>query len=123
MDRDEDPMVCHDIIDDLERKCLQQHDVHLVIHYDPVVTGDEALEHMHRQVEEVLKTIDSRISIHDFRMVAGTEHTNLIFDMVLPYELMERRKAIRKQLVETLNSTGDTTYYAVVTFDAAAFNE
>jgi len=123
MDRAEDPLVCHDLIDDLERKCLQELGVHLVIHYDPVVTGDVELEQMRQRVQAVLQTVDSRISIHDFRMVSGTEHTNLIFDMVLPYELMERRKAIRKQLVETLNAAGETTYYAVVTFDAAAFNE
>ena len=122
MDREEDPMVCHDVIDDLERQCLQQHGVHLVIHYDPVVTGDEALEQTRRRVEAILATIDSRITIHDFRMVAGTEHTNLIFDMVLPYELMEKRKAIRRQTVETLNAQGETTYYLVVTFDAAGFN-
>ena len=101
---------------------MQQHGVHLVIHYDPVVTGDEALEQTRRRVEAILATIDSRITIHDFRMVAGTEHTNLIFDMVLPYELMEKRKAIRRQTVETLNAQGETTYYLVVTFDAAGFN-
>lgn len=123
MDREEDPMVCHDIIDDLERRCLQELGVHLVVHYDPVVTGDEVLENTRQRVQDILKTIDSRITIHDFRMVAGTGHTNLIFDMVLPYELMDSRKAIRKQLVETMNAEGDTTYYAVVTFDAGAFNE
>ena len=123
MDREEDPMVCHDIIDDLERRCLQELSVHLVVHYDPVVTGDEVLEATRQRVQDILKSIDGRISIHDFRMVAGTGHTNLIFDMVLPYELMDRCKAIRKQLVQTMNAEGDTTYYAVVTFDADAFNE
>ena len=123
MDKEEDPMVCHDIIDNLERRCLQELGVHLVVHYDPVVTGDAELENTRRQVQDILHGIDGRISIHDFRMVEGTEHTNLIFDMVLPYERMEERKAIRKQLVETMNAMGDTTFYAVVTFDAAAFNE
>lgn len=123
MDRNEDPMVCHDIIDDLERKCLQEHGVHLVIHYDPVVTGDQELEQTRAWVQAILQDMDSRITIHDFRMVSGTGHTNLIFDMVLPYEKMAQRKAIRKELTETLNQKGDTTYYTVITFDAAAFNE
>ena len=123
MDRAEDPMDCHDLIDNLERNVLQELGVHIVIHYDPVVVGDQALDHAKERVEAVLAGIDSRITIHDFRMVAGPVHTNLIFDMVLPYEQMPQRKAIRKQLVETLNAEGDTTYYAVVTFDAAAFNE
>ena len=123
MDREEDPMICHDIIDDLERKCLQELGVHLVIHYDPVVTGDQELEQTRAWVQAILQDMDSRITIHDFRMVSGTGHTNLIFDMVLPYEKMAQRKAIRKELTETLNQKGDTTYYTVITFDAAAFNE
>lgn len=123
MDRNEDPMVCHDIIDDLERKSLQEHGVHLVIHYDPVVTGDQELEQTRAWVQAILQDMDNRITIHDFRMVSGTGHTNLIFDMVLPYEKMAQRKAIRKELTETLNQKGDTTYYTVITFDAAAFNE
>ena len=123
MDRNKDPMLCHDIIDNLERKCLQDHGVHLVIHYDPVVTGDAELEQTKAWVQSLLRDVDSRITIHDFRMVSGTEHTNLIFDMVLPYDLMAKRKVIRKQLTEMLNAKGDTTYYTVITFDAAAFNE
>ena len=123
MDRNKDPMLCHDIIDNLERKCLQAHGVHLVIHYDPVVTGDAELEQTKAWVQSLLRDVDSRITIHDFRMVSGTEHTNLIFDMVLPYDLMAQRKVIRKQLTEMLNAKGDTTYYTVITFDAAAFNE
>ena len=123
MDRNKDPMLCHDIIDNLERKCLQDHGVHLVIHYDPVVTGDAELEQTKAWVQSLLRDVDSRITIHDFRMVSGTEHTNLIFDMVLPYDLMAKRKIIRKQLTEMLNAKGDTTYYTVITFDAAAFNE
>ena len=121
MDRQEDPMICHDIIDNLERKCLQAHNVHLVIHYDPVVTGDTELEQMKNAVQAHLSNVDSRISIHDFRMVTGSDHTNLIFDMVLPYELMENKRAIKRQLDEKLNA-GDITYYTVITFDAVGFN-
>lgn len=114
-------MICHDIIDNLERKCLQAHNVHLVIHYDPVVTGDTELEQMKNAVQAHLSNVDSRISIHDFRMVTGSDHTNLIFDMVLPYELMENKRAIKRQLDEKLNA-GDITYYTVITFDAVGFN-
>ena len=121
MDKSVDPLVCHDIIDDLERQCYTEHGVHLVIHYDPVVTGDEELEATRRQVEQVLQTVDSRITIHDFRMVTGSGHTNLIFDMALPYELMEQKKAIKHTLDEALNA-GPTRYYTVITFDGFSFN-
>ena len=121
MDRQVDPLVCHDIIDNLERQCLRDHNVHLVIHYDPVVTGDAEMEQIREAVQTCLTAMDSRISIHDFRMVTGTDHTNLIFDAVLPYELMEKKRAIKRQLDEQLN-TGDITYYTVITFDPAGFN-
>ncbi len=121
MDRAVDPMVCHDIIDDLERQCLTEHNIHLVIHYDPVVVGDEELASIRDRVQDICQNIDSRISIHDFRMVSGTGHTNLIFDMALPFQRMPERKAIRNQLSEELNK-GDTTYYLVITFDAVSFN-
>ena len=54
-------------------------------------------------------------------MVTGTDHTNLIFDAVLPYELMEQNRAIKRQLDQQLN-TGKTTYYTVITFDPSGFN-
>ncbi len=122
MDRAQDPIVCHDIIDNLERQCLESHNVHLVIHYDPVVTGDAALDAQRSRVEALLKAQDSRISIHDFRMVEGADHTNLIFDAAVPYELMDRRRAIQGELDAALNR-GDTRYYTVITFDPEAFNE
>ena len=121
MDKSVDPLVCHDIIDDLERQCYTEHGVHLVIHYDPVVTGDHELEAARSLVCQTLSDIDSRITIHDFRMVTGTGHTNLIFDMALPYELMEGKKAIKQRLDETLNA-GATRYYTVITFDGFSFN-
>ena len=120
MDRAVDPLVCHDIIDDLERQCLQEHGVHLVIHYDPVVTGDAELEQIRSRVTQLLHDMDERITIHDFRMVEGTGHTNLIFDMALPYEMMAQKKAIKRRLDEALE--GDRQYYTVITFDATSFN-
>ena len=122
MDRAVDPLVCHDIIDDLERQCLTEHNVHLVIHYDPVVVGDEELAATRARVEALCAAVDSRITIHDFRMVTGTGHTNLIFDMALPFDRMPERKAIRQQLINGMNE-GETTYYLVITFDAVSFNE
>jgi cation diffusion facilitator family transporter len=118
MDKSVDPLLCHDIIDDLERQCHAEHGVHLVIHYDPVVTGDKELEATRRQVEQVLQTVDSRITIHDFRMVTGPSHTNLIFDIVLPLESRlspkEATEAIEKA-VTVLDEHGPC--YAVVTVD------
>lgn len=123
MDQQEDPLLCHEIIDNLERACLREHNVHLVIHYDPVVIGDAELDRLNGVVQNILREIDERITIHDFRMVRGTGHTNLIFDMALPAELMENRKQIKKQMDEVLSTKEATQYFTVVTYDIANFNQ
>ena len=122
MDQKEDPLECHELIDNLERQCLAQHNVHLVLHYDPVVTGDAELNRMKDLVESLLKQQDDRITIHDFRMVRGKGHTNLIFDIALPAELMSSRKQIKKKLDADLAQNTDKTYFTVVTYDIASFN-
>ncbi len=123
MDRNEDPLLCHEIIDNLERCCLQQHKVHLVIHYDPVAVDDETLNEMRGLVQEALQQQDSRLTLHDFRMVPGKGHTNLIFDVVLPFEMKGREKEIKKTLDGHLASLNRGTYYTVITFDPMAFNQ
>ena len=118
----DDPLECHELIDNLERECLKQHNVHLVLHYDPVVTGDTEMDRIKSVVEEILVARDSRITIHDFRMVRGKGHTNLVFDIALPAELMDQKKQIKKQMDEALAQKEEKTYYTVVTFDIASFN-
>jgi cation diffusion facilitator family transporter len=123
MDRREDPLLCHEIIDDLERECLQSHGVQLVIHYDPVVTDDPELDRLREVVRQTLAQIDGGLSFHDFRMVAGGGHTNLIFDVALPHSLAGQEKRIKAELDSRLNQDSPTTYYTVVTFDLESFNK
>ena len=122
MDKDEDPLLCHEIIDDLERKCLEVYGVHLVIHYDPVVTDDPQLERMKHLVTAILRMKDESLSIHDFRMVPGAGHTNLIFDVALPVRLRGQESAIKSALDAALNDLGEGVFYTVITFDIAEFN-
>ena len=117
MDRAQDPLWCHELIDNLERKCLQELGVHLSIHYDPVVVGDAELDEMRDVITELLKAIDPRLTLHDFRMVKGTGHTNLIFDVNLPHELAGQEKAIQRGLEKALAETRQGKYYLVITFD------
>jgi cation diffusion facilitator family transporter len=122
MDQQADPLECHELIDNLERECLKKHRVHLVLHYDPVATNDPERDRMRDVVMEFLQNEDARITIHDFRIVRGKGHTNLVFDMALPPERMKDKKDIKRRLDEALNARGETTYYTVVTFDMAVFN-
>ena len=122
MDQQADPLECHELIDNLERECYKLHRVHLVLHYDPVVMGDAEQDRIHGVVADILKEMDERISVHDFRMVRGKGHTNLIFDAALPPELMKDKKDIKRRLDESLNAREETTYYTVITFDMDVFN-
>lgn len=121
MDRREDPLLCHEIIDDMERECFQSHGVQLVIHYDPVITDDPELDRLHSQVQQSLTEFDSRLTLHDFRMVEGTGHTNLIFDVVLPADLRKKEQEIKTHVLNAIHTEGKT-YFLVVTFDAEAFD-
>lgn len=123
MDQKEDPLLCHELIDNLERRCLQEHNVHLVIHYDPVVTGDAEMDRLKGVVEQVLREMDSQISIHDFRMVRGAGHTNLIFDIALPAQWMPRQKQVKQALDAALAEREEGKLYTVVTFDLATLNQ
>ena len=123
MDKRENPLLCHELIDDMERECLKEHNVHLVIHYDPVVTDDPDLIRLREDVTTLLHQLDSRMQIHDFRMVKGTTHTNLVFDIVLPLDLSHRKKEIRSYLETALSQQENCTIHTVITFDMTAFNE
>ena len=119
MDQKEDPLVCHEIIDDMERLCLEKHNIHLVIHYDPVVTDDPEMDRLKQLICDILAQYDPRLSIHDFRMVRGTGHSNLIFDLVLPHEMSDRRQQIKEVIDSGLNQVGPCDYRTVITFDLA----
>ena len=121
MDSHEDPLLCHDIIDDIERDFLTKHHIHLVIHYDPVVTDDEELNRMREVTTRVIGEIDPRFTLHDFRMVRGPGHTNLVFDLVIPYELAGQKKALSQEVNRRIQAV-NPTYNAVICFDASAFN-
>ena len=123
MDAREDPIKSHEIVDNLERICRENHHVLLTIHYDPIVVGDPLTDQTRQQVLELLEKIDSRISIHDFRMVPGEDHTNVIFDAVLPVDLWPRTDEIREAVENGMSSLGRGRFYAVITFDSALFNE
>ena len=119
MDKNEDPLVCHELIDDMEEECMKSHGVHLVIHYDPIVTDDPEAERLRQLVVTILKVKDERLSLHDFRMVQGQGHENLIFDVLLPNDLRGQEKQIQKSIETVLNTVEPKTYYTKITFDTA----
>ena len=114
--RDSDIMLMHDMIDNVERELRSKLHCQAVIHMDPIVTEEEAVIKLRGKVEEIVKTIHERMSIHDFRVIAGPTHTNLVFDVVAPYEVPEKAEEIKKR-IQTLITELDTNYYAVIEID------
>ena len=122
MSTNESPLECHELIDDMERECYKNHGIHLVIHYDPVITDDPILNHYRTACEELLGVLDKRLHLHDFRMVQGEGHTNLIFDVALPADMAGRESEITAHLEGNLSRQEGKRIYTVITFDPAAFN-
>ena len=83
---DGDILALHDVIDNVEHRLKNELHCAAVIHMDPVSTKDEKTLELKRVVTEIVKEVSPVLSIHDFRVVAGPTHTNLIFDMVVPYD-------------------------------------
>ena len=122
MDYREDPLECHEIIDSMERECLRSHNVHLVIHYDPVIVDDPELAEHKQAVGELLRQKDPRLTLHDFRMTQGRRHMNLVFDVALPSDLQGKEGEILRFVEDGMNRRGDREYHVHITFDAASFN-
>ena len=111
-------MRSHDIIDTIERDFHEQDHIHLIIHYDPIETGSEAVGTMRQWVTERVHAVSPLLSIHDFRMVKGELHTNLIFDVAAPSSYESTDAEIKQQIQRSVqeNANGET-YYCVITVD------
>ena len=113
---DEDIMVSHDIIDNIERDFLKDLNIHLVIHLDPIVTGDERTNELKGVVAGIIREISPDITMHDFRVVWGTTHSNLIFDVVVPYRFRMADDQLQQTLVDRIHQM-NPNYHAVVVVD------
>jgi cation diffusion facilitator family transporter len=111
-----DPLASHDIIDNIERDFLQQEGIHLVLHYDPIVTGSAAVNDARSFVAQRVKEIDNSLTIHDLRMVEGPSNINYIFDIVVPagFAMSEEELLLR---VQALVQHGDKPIHTVITVD------
>ena len=115
---DVDILKIHDTIDNAERDLKKKFDCEVVIHMDPIVTDDKETNEIHQKLSSIVRLLDSRVTIHDFRMVKGPTHTNLIFDIVVPHQF----RLTDDQVVESLRQAVkalDARYEIVVNVDKA----
>ena len=110
---DEDLLEIHDEIDNIESRLKRELGCESVIHMDPVESDGGVIDETHRKVAELAHCIDEQISIHDFRMVIGPTHTNLIFDAVVPFRFRLSDEQVREKLRRAVK-TLDERYCAVV---------
>ena len=113
---DGDIYVLHDMIDRIEQELHDKLGCEAVIHMDPIAANDEHVNAMREKVEELLAQWDSRISLHDFRMVEGPTHTNVIFDAVVPQDLAATEETAKKKIEQLIAQLGEQ-YRAVVKID------
>ena len=111
-----DILEMHDMIDNIEHGLRERMGCEAVIHMDPVVLDDERLSALRETVRGFAAEIDPAITIHDFRMVSGPTHTNLIFDAVVPYKFRLSDEEVRRRLSERIRAL-DGNYYAVIDID------
>ena len=99
---EEDPLVCHELIDHLECDALRELNVHLVIHHDPVPVNDAEWGRLREQVAQIAGDVDERLSVHSFRMVRGRGMPRLVFDLAVPYGVDQEmlRRDLREKMVE-----------------------
>ncbi|MEG1872830.1 MAG: cation diffusion facilitator family transporter [Ruthenibacterium sp.] len=116
MDAAENVLKSHNIIDNIERDFAENDNLQFVIHYDPILVGDEAVGTQRTWMEQRLHTISPALTLHDFRMVAGPSHTNLIFDVVTPLHFPLSDTELKAR-IQALVENEEVQYYTVVTID------
>jgi len=112
-----DIMMIHDVIDNIEKELRVKLGCDATIHMDPIVTNDEHVNEMKANMVRIIKGIDARLSLHDFRMVDGPSHTNLIFDVVAPFDFgMSDEDLVKEIFVRTQSNLGER-YFTVIDVD------
>jgi cation diffusion facilitator family transporter len=109
-------MVSHEIIDTIERDFLAEKGIHLVVHLDPIITDDARTNQLKTAVKEMMKAISPEISMHDFRVVWGVNHSNVIFDICIPYGFSISDEELHQLLTEKINEM-NPAYFLVLTID------
>lgn len=111
-----DILVSHDIIDNIEKEFLTKKGIHLVIHMDPIITNDERANALKIEVHKMIQNISPEITMHDFRVVWGPTHSNLVFDVCVPFEFKMSDGQIVEAIREGIQKM-NAHYYSVITVD------
>lgn len=106
----------HDVIDNIEKELQKKLECHAVIHMDPISTDDENTLKLKKEINEIVKKENPEFSIHDFRVVAGDTHTNIIFDLLMPYGISDDEETIKKKIDDEVKKL-NKNYFTVIEID------
>lgn len=116
VDAKNDILVSHDLIDNIERDFSRDLGIHMVIHLDPVIVGDARTDALHRKVQSLITALYPTVTIHDFRVIWGVTHSNIVFDAAVPFAVKDSDAVITKKLEAEIQKL-DPDYRTVVTID------
>lgn len=112
-----DILELHDLIDNIEKELNQKFKCEAVVHMDPVQNEDEETNELKARVSGIISQIDPELKMHDFRIVKGPTHTNVIFDVVVPFKYKLSDPELRAEIDRRLKEYEDHPCFAVVTID------
>lgn len=115
--------ISHEIIDKIEKEVAEKLNVFLVIHMDPITMNDERVTNIKKSIVDIVKAIDSRLNIHDFRIVDGQEQINIIFDLVVPRSYSDKQKEELEIQVSKLAKIVDNRYNCVICVESSYIME
>lgn len=116
VDAQNDILVSHDLIDNIERDFSRDLGIHMVIHLDPVIVGDARTDALHRKVQSLVTALYPTVTIHDFRVIWGVTHSNIVFDAAVPFSVKDSDAVITQKLEAEIQKL-DPDYRTVVTID------
>lgn len=116
VDAQNDILVSHDLIDNIERDFSRDLGIHMVIHLDPVIVGDARTDALHRKVQSLVTALYPTVTIHDFRVIWGVTHSNIVFDAAVPFAVKDSDAVITQKLEAEIQKL-DPDYRTVVTID------
>lgn len=116
VDAKNDILVSHDLIDNIERDFSRDLGIHMVIHLDPVIVGDARTDALHCKVQSLVTALYPTVTIHDFRVIWGVTHSNIVFDAAVPFSVKDSDAVITQKLEVEIQKL-DPDYRTVVTID------
>ena len=117
MDAKIDVLICHDIMDQIERDFKSELNIHLVVHLDPTILDSPEINELKEMVAEIINEIDEELTFHDFRVVVGEENKNVLFDVVVPPEYKYSDEELEKIITEKISEVSNGKIFTVLVID------